>query len=191
MIFCASAIITHHLWIYAKANTRWWWCRKLSGVLTFKLKGVCLGRQGCGRIKPVIRPGVSNLCSVTFRDHGDGGNLNWCQVLNTQGKTANDIFLFQVKWFLKTFFLKWLLKSNLFQPSLFLQGEQQGESQTTLKGNYIQRQLTSGGLCFMDSHSCTAAGAKQRLPCFQPKMPGRLRVTPTSWLTRTESPSVQ
>lgn len=45
MIVCASAIITHHLWIYAKANTRWWWCRKLSGVLTFRLKGVCLGKE--------------------------------------------------------------------------------------------------------------------------------------------------
>lgn len=45
MTFCASAIITHHLWIYAKANTRWWWRRKLSGVLTFKLKGVCLGKE--------------------------------------------------------------------------------------------------------------------------------------------------
>lgn len=52
-------------------------------------------RQGWERMEPVIRPGVSNLCSVTFRDHGR--KLSWCQALNTQGQTANDTVLFQVK----------------------------------------------------------------------------------------------
>lgn len=37
IIFCTSAGITHHLWIYAKANTIWWLCMKLSGVLTFEM----------------------------------------------------------------------------------------------------------------------------------------------------------
>lgn len=45
-------------------------------------------RQGWGGIKSVMRPGVSTLYSVTFRDCGE--KLGSCQVLNTQGKTAND-----------------------------------------------------------------------------------------------------
>lgn len=74
--------------------------------------------------------------------------------------------------------------------SLLLQREWKGELQATLKGNYILRHLT-GGVSVSWTLKLCSCQSQTEITLFLAQDAWEAPITPTSWLTQTQSPSQQ
>lgn len=94
------------------------------------------------------------------------------------------------------FFLKLNIVYKICFPSpapvlsLLLQREWKGELQATLKGNYILRHLTAGVSVSWILKLCSCQ-SKTEIILFLAQDAWEAPITPTSWVTQSQSPSQQ